>query len=785
MKVLVNEKLSPHRFKTPEGYLICTDAILARTGKQTYLRREVFGDSSDRGDEEIEINRDPKEVFSDATLASFENKPLTIEHPNEDVNPENHRDYSVGFIRDIKRGKTTDGEDVMLGTIVVTDSEAIKDIENGELVELSCGYDCDVIDEANPQQRNIRGNHVALCQHGRAGIARIVDSVKEEQPSIKALGKWEWDEVMQDWYDNGRHMYYNEIMRRSAGKDSTKDSFWRYIIVKTIDYRKGRTDNYLDGSNSIDEARYNKSRWQRSGHDVVIIDTQTKKLIDSVKDVNDLTKFKMALRNISKMYSNDPGIEYVMSVLKNLGYEVTVDSIDGWKENKNVPGEHVKQYRMNVMLEGKEHHFLVQLYADMGEWKVKEINAYMLDSNNIKQGEHMKDEDFSKKTKQGYDVIEMYRDGGRLHAIVKRGSDYVVALGYDTSDGTWAQGRYVGTYEGALSTLKEEKPTARKIQDAIDDAKTEYVFNWQDTYHNIRDKTRVDANNIKEAIKKFGDIIGLGGLGTANCYVISISPNDGYLRTYGKLSDLLKTFKDCETKDEFGQIEDEDFITDMPIRFKPKVNLEAFKSNVESLKQKYNNCKTKGDVKRMLERETSLLKSLKSNFDGALADIEEFKKYNKSGEFDKDSNALAQAKKLTSAYQKLLFDPVYLNLKPYSKSGDAFWNMEESRLNVRNEVLDNTKSYMTKNETSKTKEESNSKSGSSERLAPSTIAALKRRGVDPKKFTSQRQASEFIARQSKDSLKKFKIKYTDSKGRQVIHIVKATSLADAMHKVNK
>ena len=97
--------------------------------------------------------------------------------------------------------------------------------------------------------------------------------------------------------------------------------------------------------------------------------------------------------------------------------------------------------------------------------------------------------------------------------------------------------------------MREEKPGAKKIQDAVKDAKTEYVFNWHDTYHGTKDKTRVDANNIKEAIRKFGDIIGLGGIGTANCYVISISPNDGYLSAYGRLSALLRTFKDCDTKD--------------------------------------------------------------------------------------------------------------------------------------------------------------------------------------------------------------------------------------------
>ena len=175
MKILVNSKLSEHRYKTPEGYLVCVDSVLARTGKQTYRRDELFHDDDTT---EIEVDRPENEVFSEQTLASFENKPLTIEHPEEDVNPHNYKTYAVGFIRDIKRGMDN-GEPVMLGTLVVTDEDAIKDIENGKLPELSCGYDCDIADDDNPQQRNIRGNHVALCEHGRAGNARIVDSLDD------------------------------------------------------------------------------------------------------------------------------------------------------------------------------------------------------------------------------------------------------------------------------------------------------------------------------------------------------------------------------------------------------------------------------------------------------------------------------------------------------------------------------------------------------------------------------------------------------------------------------
>lgn len=195
MRVLISEKLSEHKYKTPEGYLICTDAILARTGKQEYKKGEIFGDSED-SEKIIEVDRKPEEVFSEKTLASFENKPITVEHPDVDVNPANYKDYSVGFVRDVHRGKA-DGQDVILGTLVITDKETIEEIENGEHTNLSCGYDCDIDDVDNPQQKNIRGNHVALCEVPRAGITKIVDSVDEDKEKEE---KFEDAKHEFDWY---------------------------------------------------------------------------------------------------------------------------------------------------------------------------------------------------------------------------------------------------------------------------------------------------------------------------------------------------------------------------------------------------------------------------------------------------------------------------------------------------------------------------------------------------------------------------------------------------------
>lgn len=175
MRFLISEKLGPHKYKTTEGYLVCVDAILSRTGIQEYRRCELFGDACDDPDKIITVDRKTDEVFSDKTMASFENKAICIEHPNANVNVENHNELSVGFVRDIRRGEDN-GTPVMMGTLVITDKEAVEAVESGEYKDLSCGYDCDIKDEHSPQQRNIRGNHVALCKQGRAGIARIVDS---------------------------------------------------------------------------------------------------------------------------------------------------------------------------------------------------------------------------------------------------------------------------------------------------------------------------------------------------------------------------------------------------------------------------------------------------------------------------------------------------------------------------------------------------------------------------------------------------------------------------------
>lgn len=203
MRILITERLSENKYIDNKGFLVCKDAIIARTGKQTYKMSDILDTDSD---DEVDVDRPSTEVFSVETLASFENCPITYNHPSDFVSPENFNDLAIGFVRDVKKA-VIDGREVVTASLVFTNKEAIEDITSGRIKELSCGYDCDIKMNDNGEyiQTNIRGNHIALCENGRAGIAMIRDSTKDDRnPSTRSQFNEEdiEDEPDIEWEDS-------------------------------------------------------------------------------------------------------------------------------------------------------------------------------------------------------------------------------------------------------------------------------------------------------------------------------------------------------------------------------------------------------------------------------------------------------------------------------------------------------------------------------------------------------------------------------------------------------
>lgn len=180
--------------KTTHGFLR-VPAFATRTGVFKY--RKADGSM-------LRELRLPDEVFSEESMASLAGLPVTNDHPKGTVDSTNAKALMVGFT-----GDTVDRVDNMIQVpVTITDEETIQAIESGKQ-EVSCGYLCDHEDtpgewEGEPYdliQRNIRYNHLAVVDRGRAGAAIRLrfDSdaamVAEEQDKEKKMKKISIDGV--------------------------------------------------------------------------------------------------------------------------------------------------------------------------------------------------------------------------------------------------------------------------------------------------------------------------------------------------------------------------------------------------------------------------------------------------------------------------------------------------------------------------------------------------------------------------------------------------------------
>lgn len=177
--------ISPNKTETIEGYLVCRNVPIARTGAQEYTARELMLD----GDPErpVVVDRRPEDVFEPAVLASFEGKPVTDGHPPENVGPENYAAYSRGHVQNVRR----EG-DFIVADLYINDKALASDIQNGVKREVSCGYTCNYVpDGAGYRQERIRGNHVAVVPRGRAGheVAIQDHAAEQAEKGLKRMKK--------------------------------------------------------------------------------------------------------------------------------------------------------------------------------------------------------------------------------------------------------------------------------------------------------------------------------------------------------------------------------------------------------------------------------------------------------------------------------------------------------------------------------------------------------------------------------------------------------------------
>lgn len=196
--VLFQDKLNiPTQRKFKDSGQMIAPCSIARTGVMSYLAKECGDAFKDRDPMSIvKIATLAEDLFCKDSIESYRSAPITVGHPEDDVNTENSKDLVKGMLEGLP---LRDGE-LLSATLVLNDADAISITKQSDS-QLSSGHTarlvlCDAaVTGYDAKKTHIRCNHVAIVPRGRAGAdVRIADAdaVAEEgfiEPVFDAEGK--------------------------------------------------------------------------------------------------------------------------------------------------------------------------------------------------------------------------------------------------------------------------------------------------------------------------------------------------------------------------------------------------------------------------------------------------------------------------------------------------------------------------------------------------------------------------------------------------------------------
>lgn len=192
---------------------------------------------------------------------TFNNLPLLDKHIEDGAEKEDAKKHRVGSLGD----KVKFNAPYLQNSLIVYDQKAIDKVEDGTQKELSCAYRYEPIKQSGEfgGQRydfvmtNIRGNHVALVEEGRAGSDVVVadeNTIKNgEKAMAEEIKKAPEVEVKNEEAEKKPLTADAEIDKRKAIdeiggmlKGKVDDELWRTIIgkIEELSY-----NNSEDGAN--------------------------------------------------------------------------------------------------------------------------------------------------------------------------------------------------------------------------------------------------------------------------------------------------------------------------------------------------------------------------------------------------------------------------------------------------------------------------------------------------------------------------------------------------------
>lgn len=183
---------------TREGHLVATARVAKANNIQDYMPSEI-GQPPKADGTPYRIFRPESAVFAKDAIASAAHRPITIDHPAQDVTADNWKQLAVGDTG----GEIMRDGDFLRIPVMVMDARGVKAAQQTHR-EFSLGYSADLSmvpgkfgdAEYDGSMTNIRVNHLALCGSARGGSElRIIDErpAQMEKPMKIKIGDAEVD----------------------------------------------------------------------------------------------------------------------------------------------------------------------------------------------------------------------------------------------------------------------------------------------------------------------------------------------------------------------------------------------------------------------------------------------------------------------------------------------------------------------------------------------------------------------------------------------------------------
>lgn len=285
-----------NRYFDENGYLVIKDNKIAKAGVFDYLGREI---SDSLPETEIyKVYRPWEELEKSAK--DFEGMPVKFGH--EWVQPEK-RDIKIGAVS----GEVKLEEPYLIADIKIYDKDAIEEITNKGIVDLSPGYRAHYKQESGEyngekyefKQEDIKYNHLAVVENGRSGKeVRIADEMPQgsKNREVNNMPK----NLKQDALYALSHAkkVYDECITNKTD-DTDKRELIREIVAIAVkpdtDFEGGENEKFETILKKAEELGYEPSETSKTDDE----EGKEEKTVDS-----DVAAMKEAFNSFASLFNN-------------------------------------------------------------------------------------------------------------------------------------------------------------------------------------------------------------------------------------------------------------------------------------------------------------------------------------------------------------------------------------------------------------------------------------------------------------------------------------------------